>query len=391
MIHQQISHLWGSQSDIIKESIDNISDYKRNQNYTEVFFSYWIEHNITSYHKCQYMLSFQPTPRFMNKDQSTIIKQTSDLASKLKYFFEARSVYINNWGLVISNDTLYVDNINSRTNFIYRVHDGIVERHVPIGMFFSNRFLISHFYAHWIIDFFIPVFLMPKPIRDVVPVIVPKGILPSIIQMLNLIGIKDDRIIMFNNSTNFMYVDKLYSTIGKSTENRFYGGPMKTVQNFFKDKLKLSKAKPNNFIFQNRKKDENRCVSNWDELFNLTITLYPQYNWNMDNLTTYDLYQVSRFFNSILCLVSPTGSNIANTIFMQPKSVALVIIADWLDIPAMASCVSCDIFMIVTHAPGNHWEVKPWIINITLFNESIARTVNYIQNNYSILLFYENY
>ena len=363
----------------VKDRIVNISSFPRNTNYTKIFYSYWIEQNNTSYNTYKNLLSFPPTSKFIKSRPSKVIKQAVAMSSRLKYFFEARGVYITTWGLIINNETLYLHQVGKKTNKIYRIKDGNIERHLPIAIFYGNFYQIRRFYAHWVIDFILPVMKTPKPIRDSVPIIVSHGIYQSIIQMLNLIGIENERIIEFNDPDCFMYVDKLYSVTCCDMGNRFYGEPVKSAQIFFRDKLNLSRSKPTNYIFQNRNKGELRYVINWEELFNLTITTYPEYNWQIDNNTIFELYYISRFFNSILCLVSPTGSNIANVIFMQPGSVAAVIFSNWMDIPAICTCASCDVYMVLSYSPGNHWRYIPWIIDPVVFNESIGRVVKYLK------------
>ena len=177
-----------------------------------------------------------------------------------------------------------------------------------------------------------------------------------------------------------MYVDKLYTIITCDVANRFYGEPMKSAKLFFREKLKLSDAKPTNYIFQNRNKGESRFIANMDELFKITVAMYPQYDWQKDNYSNYDLYYVSRFFNSIVCLVSPTGSNVANVLFMQPETVAVVVYGSWMDIPTMCACVSCEVYMVLLHSKGNHWSAEePWIVDIKAYKESIGRAAVFIK------------
>ena len=153
----------------------------------------------------------------------------------------------------------------------------------------SNRYHIKKFYAHWVVDFIIPLLYIPKPIRDSVPIIVSHGILPSILQMMDVIGIMENRIIPFSKTCNYMYVDKVYTIIAGDVANRFYGEPMKYAKLFFMEKLNLSRSKPTNYIFQNRNKGESRYIANMDELFNITVAMYPQYNWKFDNSSNYNL------------------------------------------------------------------------------------------------------
>ena len=184
--------------------------------------------------------------------------------------------------------------------------------------------------------------------------------------------------IEFKNVSNYIYVDKIFSVICSDVGNRFYGKPLRDTQLFLREKLNLSNEKPNNYIFQNRHKGEKRYVSNWEILFNITKMIYPKYNWKNDDVVNYDLYYVSKFFNSIYCLVCPTGSNVANTIFMQPKTITLVIFSNWLDVPAMCSCISCEVYMVVYHTDGNnHWAFNAnWLVQYAGFIDALARTVS---------------
>ena len=344
--------------------------------FTDMFYSYKTYKPASNFANCSKYLTFPTYPTFMNKNITTIIQSAVYLTSRLAYFYEARNVFIHNYGAVIYNNTFYPDRNATDLEDRYKMSDGYVEKSVPIAIFLGSRYHGSRYFAHWLVDFIAPLLLIPNTIRDSLPVIVTKGILPIIIQMLNTIGFENDRIIEFQNETNYIFVNKLYSVMVGDVGNRFYGEPLKITSKYFREKLNLSNEKPTNYIFQNRNKGDKRYIENWNELFNLTTKIFPEYNWQINQITVYELTYISRFFNSILFIVWPTGSNVANTIFMQPKTYTLVIFSDWLDIPAMCSCISCEINMIIHQSPGKHWAKDyKWNINPLEFKESLIKAV----------------
>ena len=158
--------------------IDNISIKKT---YKDLFYSYKEYQPHTSYETCARYLSFPPSPTFMSNNVTDLINRTSDMASRLVYFFEARGIYVHNFGILICNDTMYPHAVYNSFRITYKLSDGTVERHLPIAIYLSNRYHFKKFYGHWVVDFILPLLKIPKPIRDSVPIIVSHDILPSIL------------------------------------------------------------------------------------------------------------------------------------------------------------------------------------------------------------------
>ena len=368
----------------------NATGYEFNQNYIyytnfsininplEMFFDYKTCQSNVSFNEVTNFIFFPPGQTFMDQNISLLQNWVQSLSSRKTYFFEARGALVQNNGAFVVNNTFYMCGNLTNYQHVYKMRNGTVQERVPYGLFFSNKYHSGHYYAHWIVDFFTPLLKIPKPIRDSLPVIVSKNILPIVVQLLELINIDKNKIIEFHSIHNYIYVDKIFSIMSPDVANRFYGAPLKETQLFLRKKLNLSNEKPTNYIFQNRHKGEKRYVANWDILFNITKMIYPQYNWINDDVVNYDLYYVSKFFNSIYCLVCPTGSNLANTIFMQPKTITLVIFSSWMDIPAMCQCLSTEVYMVVYHSDGNnHWISNAnWLVQYAGFIDALARTVS---------------
>ena len=163
--------------------------------YKDLFFSYKELQPNTSYETCAHYLSFPPSSTFMTRKVTELITLTANMSSRLSYFFEARGIYVHNFGILICNNTMYPNRIDNNFRQYYNLCDGQVERHLHIAIFFSNRYQKKKFYGHWVVDFILPLLKIPKPIRDSVPIIVSHDILPSILQMLDVIGIQRDQII----------------------------------------------------------------------------------------------------------------------------------------------------------------------------------------------------
>ena len=245
----------------------------------------------------------------------------------------------------------------------------------PCAIFFGNILHIYRMWGHWIHDFFVVLLLLPKPIYQNIPIIT-YSIMPNIKQMLNLIGVPKENIIEYSNPRNYVYIDEMYSILVKAASCGIYGPPFKRVVETIHQKLNLSNVHPNIFLVKNRYKGEKRYVNNMEDLFNISIQLYPLYNWKYDTSREFDLFTISKLFCSAACLICPSGSNSINAIFMKSNTIYINLMSNWIDNPVIGSVVSCEIHIfILQDKKNNHWAHTIWNFPLDLYKNGLESAI----------------
>ena len=298
--------------------------------------------------------------------------------SQSSIFFIAHNVLVNGCGAIIHNDTLYD---YPDLMYAHMLTNGTIEGSVKEAVQFGNYYI--HMYAHVIVDYLVPFFLMPKEIKERVPLIVIKHV-NLIKQIIDLIGGNSSNVIYLNDKNNYLFVETLYTVHGNKGTNSHYGYPLRNFSDYLRKKLNLSSEEPKRFVFKNRNRKETRFIFNFLDLFKIVNSTYPKYPWEIDYETNYDLYYVSKFFNSIKFLITPTGSSVTNALYMQPQSVVLMVFATWPDYYAILSCVSNDVHAVVCLDGGiGHYSRKKWNVKKDLFMESINVSLSVIEQQKS--------
>ena len=136
------------------------------------------------------------------------------------------------------------------------------------------------------------------------------------IEYLKLFDIQEDRIL---NDINYWYFAKnLYIIYPIEEIFGFIGSEFPNVVNILRNKLNVSLIKGSRYIFINRPKGTKRCISNFQEFFNYIQITIPSINWEIDENFTYkDISEGAKRYATFKLLVTPTGSNTLNCLFMN--------------------------------------------------------------------------
>jgi hypothetical protein len=274
-------------------------------------------------------------------------------------YYVVRDVFVNSKGRIIHNGI--------RCNYQNRLPErdathGIVEAVYPEVVYLSHRYADT--YGHLIKDTLGPLLYIPENIRRTVPFVFTFN-LPIAYDFLKCIGINTSKMITFKNSSNYFFVEKLYTVALNDTINQNHGYTMRQLAARLRKELNLSNSAPTKYVLMNRNPRGKRYLINFGTFIEIVKKQFPMYSWEIWEDNDVNLYSLSRKWNSVKFILGPTGSNMDNCIFMQPLSVIHAIFVDYYDFPIISDAYSMNIFMVITRAKsGNHFRVSRCIMNI---------------------------
>ena len=236
-------------------------------------------------------------------------------------------------------------------------------------------------WGHWIKDFLACLLMFPEPIYQNLPIITFR-IMPNIVQMLELLGVKRGNIIDFKEQNDYVFVDELYSFYTPKPSVLIVAEYLSNTRRILRDHLNLSQEKPNVFLFKNRVKGTRRYVNNMEQLFNISKQMYPQYYWQYRISGDYDIIRISKLLNSVLLYVAPTGSNANDVIFMHSFTVYLGLMSNWIDTPIILASVAYKVHTVIIQDKKNkHWVSTIWNFPISLFKDGLEISINIMKSN----------
>ena len=371
----------------------SISQYKTNYDMISAwgwktsydFFS--IFHSSVYYHYTEEIKDFSHLLHVAHS-QKLKLHNIDDILYKVLniygYFYSARGVVVNLNGAIIINDVFY--RCKWQDFMPPELTNGKVEKRLPYAIMFLVCHMRGPMWGHWVYDFFAPLVLLPDYLRLHIPIVVYQ-IMPQILQMLDLLKTPRSNLVYLQGDKNYFYIDQMWGIINPKDGNRFVGEPLRTTIKFFREKLNLSNERPTRLLFKNRFKGERRHIDNWDEIYRIACELYPKYHFENDDRQQqdFDLLPTARFYNSILLLVCPTGSNGINCIFMQNNCVLLIFMASFFDQPLLCGIVTNkDHAVVMEESFHDHWRPQHWEFNINLYKEGLTIAMDIIKNIYPI-------
>ena len=331
----------------------------------------------------QFDSSFLYFTPYQRKTKPRVINACIAKLYKPLICFASRGVLINSYG------TKIIDNIAYGFPKIEKdgpqINKGVVLKTFPQAICLTNNQQYLNMWGHWIKDFLACLLMFLEPIYQNLPIITFR-IMPNIVQLLEVLGVKRENIIDFKEKNDYVFVDELYSFY--STKNSVYmvAEYLSNARRIFHDRLNLSKEKPNVFLFKNRLKGERRYVNNMIELFNISKQMYPQYNWQYHISGDYDIFRVSKLMNSVVLYVAPTGSNANDVIFMQSNTVYLNLMSRWIDYPITLTSVASKINMVILYDKNNnHWRRTLWNFSSILFKDGLQISFDILRNKGHLL------
>ena len=172
-------------------------------------------------------------------------------------------------------------------------------------------------FGHSLQDFFHTLFIFPQEIIQR-SMIVP-GFIHCFMEILDIYNISRSQIIDMN--FNDCIYCRIVHTMNPYGYISCYSVFSMKLKNLLFKKYHLDLYEPKYYCFMNRKKGKYRYINNFDEIYNYTVTQFPDINFVQfeDNLESVKDNAIR--FAQMKFLFGPTGSNLVKTCFMHNNSV----------------------------------------------------------------------
>ena len=231
-------------------------------------------------------------------------------------------------------------------------------------------------FAHWLQDCLPALFFIPEDIINKSKIMVPFKNYKS---WLDLFNINESQVIY--DTHNFYYAENLYFYNSVDSINGLCIYSFVKLVDFLRDKFELSSIKATRYVFSNKKKHEKRSISNLCEFLTRAQEEFPQYKWEWDEWDFLNLKGNAQNIATIKILVSPSGSKLYNTIYMNMNLTTGVCILNSkkYDSPNYALGLNFGIWQIgFTHRVGH--ESKWWKCNIQYGLVCLRRLLYAVEN-----------
>ncbi|EAY10490.1 hypothetical protein TVAG_484010 [Trichomonas vaginalis G3] len=261
-------------------------------------------------------------------------------------YYVLRNAYVNRIGAIIIDGIWY--------QLPYRNHQigaipGECIGHYDRVISLSNRFGLM--FGHWMKDALSPLIMLPQEVFDNAYLVI-SGHPTWCLDSLKLLGFNTSHTIILPKFSDYIFAKELHTFVGNRSFLCHLGQSLINLSNLFKQKANLEEKPPYRYVFLNRPAKGNRHISNFKEIVNTAKETFPEINWEVwpDKFNT--MLQAIRSWNQVKFIFTPTGSNLDNAIFMQPKSAVCTPFADWYDYPVVSICQIFELYHIVFYANG---------------------------------------
>ena len=204
----------------------------------------------------------------------------------------------------------------SKDGIVYKFLTMIYTKQLPTACAYDHIvFLYSpwgNIFAHWLQDCLPVLFLVPQEILNKSKIMVSfKNYRP----WFDLFNISDSQVIY--DLDHFYFAENLYFYNSVDSINGLCIHSFNKLVSFLKDKFELNKIKATRYVFSNKEKNEMRSIANLNEFYEKAQEVFPQYKWDWDKWDHNDLKGLAQTVASIKILVSPSGSKLYNSIYMN--------------------------------------------------------------------------
>ena len=258
-----------------------------------------------------------------------------------------RHVYVNSFGGIIYDEEYFY-----KREFTHGPNGSVIEDYPKAMIFETDR---MGMYAHILIDFFGPFFGLNETTRKTMPIIVgfSQGLST---QLYELMGYDTNNLIHIYHYGQYIHVQTLYIVDSRSNGNFNLGYPFYLLSKRLHECLELDRAKPSVYLLYNRPGNK-RNLTDFNEIVEEIKKNFPQYNWQVTvGSPTRPIKTAALFWNAVKLVFMPTGSNVANVVYMQSTACVCIQVYSWCDRPAIFECYSCNVSVYVTTSyKCNHW------------------------------------
>lgn len=227
--------------------------------------------------------------------------------------------------------------------------------HYPIGVYYTQ---VWYHWGHMVHDFINAMMFVPKEIYDrgfVVPTL--RTGYAATYDFLYNIGLADKIKLLDLGDGNQVLVDELYILGTTHYAHGYSVGGFQRLRKLVFNRFQLNGIKPYKFCIINRP-GKTRLIHNIKELLQALTEktkIDEGQKWIIEDSNVSDFNATVKRWSTIKMVVTPSGSGIYNSIFMQEKTGILVMMTFMMDMPNIHIAAISNIYMIgVGHKKFGH-------------------------------------
>ena len=286
-----------------------------------------------------------------------------------------KNAIVNRVGAIIINGTLYqVPGPNSNS---FCFPGKIVEEYDSV-IVLSTRF--ATMFGHWIKDTLSPFLLIPQDVRDRSYMLI--GGKPYFaLETLDILGFNTSRAIILPNDVDYVFAKECHTVYGKRAFLCHFGTALMNLSRIFRERLNLSNSPASVYAIFNRPINKRRHITNFKDLIERVTTQLFEYKWEIWPPQMNSVKEAAVKWNGAKIVMCPTGSNMANAIFMQKYSGLCTICAEWYDYSVVGlGQIMCVYQVMFSADKWQHFGNCSAPLDIDYAVDMLARTV-YVVNN----------
>ncbi|EAY18194.1 hypothetical protein TVAG_122600 [Trichomonas vaginalis G3] len=230
-------------------------------------------------------------------------------------------------------------------------------------------------YAHWMIDYFGMLMLLPKEVVETYKLInIPD--IPGAHETLDFLNVPKENRIPFPSYSNLYFLRRCYYMYDPLTMSNHYGLPLQKIRDFLHKKFQLDGIEKTKYCCYQR--NARRRIINFDQMVKTLKERFPDYKWECIE-DHQSLTQCARYWAAIKLIISGNGSHYFRCFCMNKGAVAVEVQGVYHDLSCMGALLMCGVHCITLKNPElNHavwWGGGSYNMEIN----KIAKTVEYLK------------
>ena len=290
------------------------------------------------------------------------------------------NVYGNSRGSWAFNGTLINLPRSSYKIYYYPIHfqinRGILRYYVKEMLLIGHKRCQNN-YAHFLADKLAPLMIVPQELKERC-FIIGNSNFPVIKEGLIALGFRESQIL--DCPTKFVkdwfFAEKLHVFTDYRPMNSFGGPPCEMLREHFFNYYNLDLIDATIYGMVNRQ-SKTRNIENFNELYNLTIEMFPTYNWKQIPDYAGNLSYTAKLWTSLKFSFAMTGSTCSKGIFMKPYTVLCIPTCEELDFTIMNLLVGSNHAVRIFPTGFKHYVKGTFPINIEEAIQSIKECLYY--------------
>lgn len=288
-----------------------------------------------------------------------------------------RNVYVSDTGAISTGkNEIYIKPTGHAAgpSFIYKFYPG------KVIAYHRKVILVGHLgmdsYGHFINDLLCPLLIVPEAAFKDSVIICRTN--PFIHEYIKYVGFNNDIILL--HQSDWIYCSEVYYPGYPRPHNSHLGNIYLKLGQIIRKSLGLENVIPDRYVLSNRITIW-RQIHNMDEVLLKTKEKYPEYNWEIHNMTPKPLPELAKIWGHARILFAVAGSNLMNAFLFAQGSVVIHLLGDVNDLTAIDCCLASQaktILMMDGKIP--HVGAVKNYLNISQFHIALKSAIYYMKH-----------